>query len=170
MNRAKSKNQSAEDPKKGEGNRSTVPVEGSQEIPSPKKIIIEVRDETNEIEEKSSNGESKETGAPSSDHQRKDQEEDTTLLKEGDSLGQSEKELEPETDEEEEEEGEIELSTPRRTKTKGRKSKKELRDQATYKDKMQGSQLTLEKMLMNPRNTHQKGHAQKGMPTSTKSK
>ena len=117
------------------------------------RLIIEVRDETNEIEEKSSNGESKETGAATSDHQRKDQEEDTTLLKEGDGMGQSEEEPEPETEEEEEEEGEIELSTPRLTKTKGRKSKKEVRDQATYKDKLQGSQLTLEKLLKNTRNT-----------------
>ena len=92
MNRDKSKTQSVEDPKKGEGNRSTVtPLEGSQEIP-PKKIIIEVRDETNEVEEKSSNRDSKESGAAISDHQRKDQDEDTTMLKEGDSIGQSEEE------------------------------------------------------------------------------
>ena len=169
VNRAKSKNHPVEDPKKGEGNRSTVSVEGSQEIP-PQKIPIEVRDESNEIEAKSSNGESKETGATSSDIQRKDQEENPTLAKEGDNLGQSEEEQEPESDEEEEEEGEIELSTPRRSKSKGRKSKKELRDQATYKDKLQGSQLTIEKMMKNTRNTRQQGHAQKGMPIITKSK
>ena len=92
------------------------------------------------------------------------------MLKEGDSIGQSEEEPEPETEEEEEEEGEIELTTPRKTKSKGRKTNKEVRDQATYKDKMQGSQITLEKLLMNPRNTRQKGQAQKGMPTSSKSK
>ena len=139
MNRAKSKNQSAEDPKKGEGIRSTAPIEGSQEIPPPQKIIIiEVRDETNEIEEKSSNGDSKESGAATSDHQRKDQDEATPMLKEGDSMGLLEEELEPETNEEEEEEGEIKLSTPRRTKTKGRKYKKEVRDQATYKTSCKG--------------------------------
>ena len=55
-------------------------------------------------------------------------------------------------------------------KTKGRKSRKEEREQATYKDKLQGSQLTLEKLLKNPRNTRQHGHAPKGMPTATKSK
>ena len=85
-------------------------------------------------------------------------------------MGHSEEEPEPEMEEEEEEEGEIELSTPRLTKTKGRKSKKEVRDQATYKDKLQGSQLTLEKLLKNPINTRQQGHVQKGMPTTTKSK
>ena len=83
-------------------------------------------------------------------------------------MGKSEEETGLE--EEEEEEGEIELTTPRLSKTKGRKSKKEVRDQATYKDKLQGSQLTLEKLLKNPRNTRQQGHAQKGMPMAPKSK
>ena len=78
-------------------------------------------------------------------------------------MGKSEEEFESE--EEEEEEGEIEL-----TKTKGRKSKKEVREQATYKDKLQCSQLTLEKLLQNTRNTHQQGNSQKGMPSLTKSK
>ena len=169
MNRAKSKNQPAEEPKKDKGVRSTTPLEGSQEIPN-KKVIIEVRDETNEPEEKSSNGDSKEPEEAISEPQKKDQDEDATILKAGDSIGQSEEELDPETEEEEEEEGEIELSTPRKTKTKGRKTNKEIRDQATYKDKMLGSQITLDKLLTNPRNTRQKGHAQKGMPTSTKSK
>ena len=75
-----------------------------------------------------------------------------------------------ESEEEEEEEGEIELTTPRKSKTKGRKSKKEVREQATYKDKLQGSQLTLEKLPKNTRNTRQQGHAQKGMPVTSKSK
>ena len=75
-----------------------------------------------------------------------------------------------ESEEEEEEEGEIELTTPRKTKSKGRKTNKEVRDQATYKDKILGSHITLDKLLTNPRNTHQKGHAQKGMPTTSKSK
>ena len=67
----------------------------------------------------------------------KDNEEGIVGTKEGESLGKSEEELESE--EEEEEEGEIEITTPRMTKTKGRKSKKEVREQATYKDKLQGS-------------------------------
>ena len=83
---------------------------------------------------------------------------------------QANTEEESETEEEEEEEGEIKLTTPRLTKTKGRKSKKEVREQATYKDKLQGSQLTLEKLLKNTRNTCQHGHASKGMPTTSKSK
>ena len=66
-------------------------------------------------------------------------------------MGKSEEETDSE--EEEEEEGEIELTTPRMSKTKGRKSKKEVREHATYKDKLQGSQLTLEKLLKNTRNT-----------------
>ena len=70
---------------------------------------------------------------------------------------------------EEEEEGEIEISTTRLTKTRGIKSKKEEREQATYKDKLQGSQQTLEKLLKNTRNTHHQGHAQKGMPLTSKS-
>ena len=90
------------------------------------------------------------------------------MTREGEPLGKSEEESKSE--EEEEEEGEIELTTPRLTKTKGRKSKKEVREQATYKDKLQGSQLTLEKLLKNTRNTCQQGHAQKGMPTTSKRK
>ena len=73
------------------------------------------------------------------------------MIKDGESLGNSEEDSDSE--EEEEEEGEIEMTTPRNKKTKGRKSKKEVRDQATYKDKLQGSQLTLEKLLKNTRNT-----------------
>ena len=86
----------------------------------------------------------------------------------GETLGKSEEDSG--TEEEEEEEGEIELTTPRMSKTKGRKSKKEVREQSTYKDKLQGSQLTLEKLLKNTRNTCQQGHAQKGMPSLSKSK
>ena len=71
----------------------------------------------------------------------------------GRNLGRSEEDSESE--EEEEDQGEIELTTPRISKTKGRKSRKEAREQATYKDKLQGSQLTLEKLLSNTRNTLQ---------------
>ena len=83
----------------------------------------------------------------------KDNEEGTTGTKEGENLGKYEKE--PESKEEEEEEGEIELTTPILTKTKGRKSKKEVREQATYKDKLQVSHVTLEKLLKNTRNARQ---------------
>ena len=73
-------------------------------------------------------------------------------------------------EEEEEEEGEIEMTTPRKKKAKGRRLKKEVREKATYKDKLQGPQLTLEKLLKNTRNTHQHGASQRGMPSTTKSK
>jgi len=169
MNRSKPKNQACVAPKKSEGNQEArvIPLEGSQET-SKTKETNEARDDSNEDEEKSSNGDSKESEAVLSDHQVKDQDERAAVIKEGENMGKSEEESESE--EEEEEEGEIELTTPRLTKTKGRKSKKEVREQATYKDKLQGSQLTLEKLLKNTRNTRQHGHAEKGMPTATKSK
>ena len=169
MNRAKTKNQPVEESKKDKGTRSTSPLEGSQEIPK-KNDTIEIRDEANETEEKSSNADSKDPEEATSEPHKKAQDVDATTLIAGDSTGQSAEEPEPESEEEEEEEGEIELTTPRKTKSKGRKTNKEVRDQATYKDKMLGSQITLEKLLMNPRNTRQKGQAQKGMPTSSKSK
>ena len=156
-------------PKKGEGNKEArfIPLEGSQET-SKTKETNEARDDSIEVEEKSSSGDSKEPEADLSVQQMKDQDEDAAVIKVGENMGKSEEESELE--EEEEEEGEIELTTPRKTKTKGRKSKKEAREQATYKDKLQGSQLTLEELLKNTRNTHQHGNAQKGMPTATKSK
>ena len=98
----------------------------------------------------------------------KDQDEEMALVTAGETLGKSEEDSGSE--EGEEEEGEIEITTPRMSKTKGRKSRKEIRKQATYKDKLQGSQLTLEKLLKSTRNTSQQGHAQKGMPTASKSK
>ena len=126
----------------------------------------EARDDTNAAEDRSSYEESKDLGAVLS-YQVKDNEEGTTGTK-GESPGKSEEE--PESEEEEEEEGEIEITTRRLTKTKGRKSRKEVWEQATYKDKLQGSQLTLDKLLKNPRNTRQHGHAPKGMPSTSKSK
>ena len=57
----------------------------------------------------------------------------------------------------EEEERENEMATPGKKKARGRKSTKQVREQATYKDKLQGSQVTLEKLLQNPRNTRQHG-------------
>ena len=86
-------------------------------------------------------------------------------------LGESTNQLEEDPKSaEEEEEGEIEISTPRLSKTKGRKSKKEEREQDTYKDKLQGSQQALEKLLKSTRNTRHQGHAQKGIPLTSKSK
>ena len=54
---------------------------------------------------------------------------------------------ESDTDEEEDYEGEIEMVTPGKKKSRGRKSTKEVREQAMYKDKIQCSELTLEKLL-----------------------
>ena len=59
------------------------------------------------------------------------------MVKEGGNLERSEEESNME--EEEEEEGEIEMATPSKKKERGRKSTKEVRDQATYKEKLQGS-------------------------------
>ena len=157
-----------EAPKKGVGNRETSggSIERTQD-PTNLATANKAREESNEVEEKSSNGDNKEFEEAISDPKGKDQDEGTLMTKEGESIDQSEEEPESE---EEEEEGEIEISTPRLTKTKGRKSKKEEREQDTYKDKLQGSQLTLEKLLKNTRNTRHQGHAQKGMPSISKSK
>ena len=92
------------------------------------------------------------------------------MVKEGGNQEKSKEESNTEEEEEEEEEGEIEMDTPSKKKTRGRKSTKEVREQATYKDKLQGSQLTLEKLLRNTINIHQQGQFQKGMLSSTKSK
>ena len=59
------------------------------------------------------------------------------MVKEGGNQENSEEESD--TKEEEEEEGDIEMSTPIMKKARGRKSTKEVREQATYKDKLQGS-------------------------------
>ena len=169
MNRSKPKNHPGLDPKLGEGNKEakTIHLEGYPKT-SKTKETIEARDDPIEAEEKSSNGDSKEPEAVLSVHQMQDQEEGTIVTQVGGNLGRSEEDSELE--EEEEEEGEIELTIPRLSKTKGRKSRKEAREQDTYKDKLEGSQLTLEKLLKNTRNTCQQGHAQKGMPSNTKSK
>ena len=142
------------DPKKGEGNNEArvIPLEGSPET-SKTKETVEARDDPLEVEEKSNNGYSKEPEADLSPQQMKDQDEDMALITVGESLGKSEEESGME--EEEEEEGEIELTTPRMTKTKGRKSKIEVREQATYKDKLQVAHVTLEKLLKNTRNARQ---------------
>ena len=168
MNRSKSKNQAGVDLKKGEGNKEArVIIQERTQATSPIKEAIEIREDSNQMEEKSSNESSKDSESAPSD-QTKEQEEATPMTEEEERREKNEEESE--TEEEEEEEGEIELTTPRLTKTKGRKSKKEEREQATYKDKLQGSQLTLEKLLKNTRNTRQHGHVPKGMPTSSKSK
>ena len=55
---------------------------------------------------------------------------------------------------EEEEEGELEKSQSGKKKsTCRRKSGKEQREQDTYKDKLQGSQQNIERLLRNPRNS-----------------
>ena len=59
------------------------------------------------------------------------------MAKEGGNQEKSEEESN--TKEEEEEEGEIEMATPRKKKARGRRSTKEVREKATYKDKLQGS-------------------------------
>ena len=62
--------------------------------------------------------------------------------------GKNQEKLEEDTDyKEEEEEGEIEMATPSMRKVRGIKSSKEVREQVTYKDKLQGSQVTLERLL-----------------------
>ena len=163
MNRSRAKNQNGGGPKKGEG---SGPSGISQEPPSSTETV-EAREEPLETEDRSSPEKSKEPETVISD-QGRDNDEDTAETKAGESQGKSDEE--PDLEEDEEEEGEIEITTPRMTKTKGRKSRKEVWEQATYKDKIQGSQLSLEKLLKNPRNTRQQGHASKGMPTAPKSK
>ena len=49
---------------------------------------------------------------------------------------QENSEQETDSDEGEEEEGEIEMVTPGKKKARGRKSTKEVREQATHKDKL----------------------------------
>ena len=68
-------------------------------------------------------------------------------------------EEETESDKGEEEEGEIKMVTLDKKKERGRKLFKEVREQATQKDKLQGSQQTLEKLLCNPMNTHHQGNS-----------
>ena len=150
MNRSRSKNQAGGGPKKGEGSGASPP-EKPQE-PSRSTESAEARDEPTETEDRSSYEKSKEPETIISD-QGRDNEEEIAKTKVGESQGKSDEE--PDSEEEDEEEGEIEITTPRMTKTKGRKSRKEVREQATYKDKLQGSQFTLEKLLKNPRNTRQ---------------
>ena len=169
MSRSKSKHQSGKGAKKGEGTSDTraTNLEGSVEA-TKTKAMPEIREDLTETGEKSSNEGNKESEAEISAQHLKDQEEEKAPVTAGETLGKSEEDSGSE--EEEEEEGEIEITTPRMPKTRGRKSRKEIREQASYKDKLQGSHLTLEKLLKSTRNTCQQGHAQKGMPTLSKSK
>ena len=74
-----------------------------------------------------------------------------------------------EGEESEEEDGEIHLDPPTLSKSKkGKKTDKERREEATYRDKLIGAQATLDTML-NPRITRQKGPAKRG-PHSTRGK
>ena len=166
VKRNKTKIKPREAQRKGEGNKElrVISLEGSQEMQKTN----EMRDEPNDTEEKSSNGESKDSKEILSNQPKKDQDAGAVVIKEGESLGKSEEDTDSE--EEEEEEGEIELTTPRKKENQRKEIQKEVREQATYKDKLQGSQITLEKLLKNTRNTRQHGHAQKGMPMASKSK
>ena len=111
-------------------------MEGSQETNKTN----ESREEINASEEKSNNEETKDPEAGISEQFEKEftililSDVGAEVIKEGENKGNSEEESDSE--EEEEEEGEIEMTTPRKKKTKGRRSKKEVREQATYKDKL----------------------------------
>ena len=133
MNRSRSKTQAGGGPKKGEGSGASPP-EKLQE-PSRSTESVEARDESVETEDIASHEKTKELETVISD-QGRDNEEETAETKVGESHGKSDED--PDSEEEEEEEGEIEITTPRMTKTKGRKTRKEEWEQATYKDKLQG--------------------------------
>ena len=172
MNISKPKHQHRRDTKKGEGSNETraTTLEGSLEVPKNKETVETMEDlmQNVEIEEKSSNEGIKEPDAELPEHQMKDLDEELAPITLEETLGRSEEDSRSE--DAEEEEGEIEITTPRMSKTRGRKSRKEIREHASYRDKLQGSQLTLEKLLNTSRNTRQQGHARKGMPTLPKSK
>jgi hypothetical protein len=80
--------------------------------------------------------------------------------------------VESQGSEESEEEGEIgdSLTTVRRS-ARGRPSSKDKREKETYKDKVQGSQPTLEKKLAKtPKMARNQGQGSKGGPHSHKNK
>ena len=140
----KSKKQRSAKERRGKNEQRKNPLEGKANETRSGPIVIE---------EKSNNGENKdpEKEVVLSDQYEK---ENTSLVqtdsgvevvKEGGNQEKSEEESDAE--EEEEEEGGIEVATPIKKKARGRKSTKEVREKATYKDKLQGSQLTLEKLL-----------------------
>ena len=118
-----------------EGNKEAkiIHLEGSPETSKTKETSEEREDPVVE-EEKSSNDQGKEPEADLTAHPIQDQEDSMTENQEGRNQGRSEEDSE--SDEEEEEEGEIEMTTPRQLKTKGRKSKREVREKDTYKDKL----------------------------------
>ena len=68
--------------------------------------------------------------------------------------------------EESEEEGEIgDTYTSVKRSARGHKTAREKRDQETYKDKLQGSHPTLEKLLgKNPKMSKNQAHGSKGAP------
>ena len=82
MNRSKPKNQVGVAPKKGESTKEArdLPLEGYQET-SKTNESNEVRDESIEAAEKSSNGESKESEVAPSDQQVKEQDEGAAMTK-----------------------------------------------------------------------------------------
>ena len=109
----KTKTKPREAQRKGEGNKEprVISLEGSQEMQKTN----EMRDETNDSEEKSSNDEIKDLEAALSDQTEKyhiHSDAGAEVIKEGEILGKSEEESE--SGEEEEEEGEIEMTTPRK--------------------------------------------------------
>lgn len=76
-----------------------------------------------------------------------------------------------ETEEEASEEEERDLGSYQgssKKSTRGRKSKKEMREKETYKDKLQGSQPTIQSMLTS--RTRNQGQAPKGATSNPKSK
>ena len=127
MTRSKTKQQSGKGPNKGEGTIGTrvTNLEGSSEAFKAKETV-ETREDLIEIGEKSSNEGNKDTEAEIPAQHLKDQDEEIAPVNAGETLGKSEEDSGSE--EGEEEEGEIEITTPRMSKTKGRKSRKEIRE------------------------------------------
>jgi len=78
----------------------------------------------------------------------------------------SEEAEEVQTSEDSEEEGEIgETQSSARRSLRGRKSAREKREQETYKDKLQGSQPTIEKLLVKtPKMNRNPPQSSKGAP------
>jgi hypothetical protein len=76
---------------------------------------------------------------------------------------------EVESSEEEEDEFDISQTSPKFV-TRGQKMEKERRETTTYKDMVQGSQPTLDKMLKNTRSVRHQGNPSKGASTNPRSK
>jgi hypothetical protein len=144
-NQVKRSKTSHKTPKSGAPNGKGPQSASVQQIPPPNGQenkfgpLSSASEETQEVEMKKKATPDK--GTPSGSRQ-------------GESASERPKEKHAEAEEEEqdseesEEEGEIgESQTSARRSTRGRKSAREKREQETYKDKLQGSQPTLEKLL-----------------------